>query len=197
MKCAVHTEVEATGYCRNCGKALCIECRRDVGSILYCEPCLAELVARPQPVAVPGAGNPGVAAILGIIPGLGAVYNGEYMKAVIHLLIFGGTIAILSSGQASPFEPLFGIFLAAFIIYMPIEAYRTAQAKARGQAPSTPLGDFGSQQPIGAIVLIALGSLFLLSNLGLLPLRQILQFWPVILIVLGVMMLRKRMQREP
>ena len=23
MKCAVHADVEATGYCRNCGKALC------------------------------------------------------------------------------------------------------------------------------------------------------------------------------
>ena len=41
MKCAVHSEVDATGYCRNCGKALCAECERNVRGALYCEDCLA------------------------------------------------------------------------------------------------------------------------------------------------------------
>ena len=45
MKCAVHAEVEATGYCRNCGKALCPACTREVKGALYCEECLAGLVA--------------------------------------------------------------------------------------------------------------------------------------------------------
>ena len=41
MKCAVHPEVDATGFCRNCGKALCAECARPVREVLYCENCLA------------------------------------------------------------------------------------------------------------------------------------------------------------
>ena len=49
MKCAVHTEVDATGYCRNCGKALCPACTREVSGMLYCEACLANLIAHPQP----------------------------------------------------------------------------------------------------------------------------------------------------
>ena len=34
MKCFHHAEVEATGYCRQCGKALCGDCRRDVRSVV-------------------------------------------------------------------------------------------------------------------------------------------------------------------
>ncbi len=47
---------------------------------------------------------------------------------------------------------------------------------------------------LGPIVLIALGVLFLLSNFGLLPrLWPLLaQWWPVILIVVGISMLVKR-----
>ncbi len=38
MKCAVHTEADASGYCRNCGKAMCSVCVRPVHDVLYCEP---------------------------------------------------------------------------------------------------------------------------------------------------------------
>jgi hypothetical protein len=46
----------------------------------------------------------------------------------------------------------------------------------------------------GAIILIVLGAIFLLSNLGLLPrLGPLLaQWWPLILIVVGVSMLVRR-----
>lgn len=45
----------------------------------------------------------------------------------------------------------------------------------------------------GAIVLILIGGIFLLINLGILPVAQLkallAQWWPVILIVIGVWML--------
>jgi hypothetical protein len=46
----------------------------------------------------------------------------------------------------------------------------------------------------GAIVLIIIGTLFLLSNLGVVPqLGPLLrQWWPLILIVIGVIMLVQR-----
>ena len=192
MKCAVHTEVDATGYCRNCGKALCATCTRDVRGVLYCEACLAALVAKP---ATPGAGNPALAAILGFVPGLGAVWNGEYVKALVHVVIFGGLITLLNSGRAEGYEALFGTLLAAFICYMPIEAYQTARAKMLGQETGGLIGELGGNQPVGAFVLIGLGVLFLLGNLRILSLGRLLDFWPVALIVLGLLMLRKRMQR--
>ncbi|HJY88546.1 MAG TPA: B-box zinc finger protein, partial [Candidatus Acidoferrales bacterium] len=112
MKCAVHAEVEATGYCRNCGKALCPQCTRDVRGILYCESCLADILSKPQPAA--RGSSPGLAAVLGFIPGLGAVYNGEYTKALIHVLIFAAFVGALSSDLGDPVEAVAGVLMAAF-----------------------------------------------------------------------------------
>src|ERR1700736_6315572 len=116
MKCAVHPEVDATGYCSNCGKAMCAACARPVRDTLYCEDCLAtRMGVGPTPAssftpsslppgssspprsysAAPGnaarhtAATPRVALVLGFVPGLGAIYNGEYNKAIIHIVIFG------------------------------------------------------------------------------------------------------------
>jgi hypothetical protein len=50
MKCAVHSDVDATGYCRNCGKAMCSACARPIRDVLYCEDCLATVMGHP-PVA--------------------------------------------------------------------------------------------------------------------------------------------------
>ena len=49
MKCAVHSEVDATGYCRNCGKPMCPTCIRPVRDVLYCEDCLATILGHPAP----------------------------------------------------------------------------------------------------------------------------------------------------
>src|SRR5271165_2127943 len=105
MKCAVHPEVDAAGYCRNCGKPMCPACVRPVRDVLYCEECLAQVMGIPAPqaadplgaqrapdaqgtlpaapaVARPGSASPALAFLLGFVPGLGAIYNGEYNKAM-------------------------------------------------------------------------------------------------------------------
>ena len=65
MKCAVHPEVDATGYCRNCGKALCTACSREVRGMIYCEACLADMVTRPQALpAAEGGRSPALATML-------------------------------------------------------------------------------------------------------------------------------------
>jgi len=48
--------------------------------------------------------------------------------------------------------------------------------------------------PVAAIILIVLGGLFLLANLGLIPRLGplIAQWWPLILIVVGVSLLWRR-----
>src|SRR5580704_7089333 len=109
MKCVVHPDVDATGYCRNCGKPMCPACIRPVRDVLYCEDCLATILGHPAPVPapaeapagylpptpmaavppVPGIGpNPVLAFFLGFLPGLGAFYNEQYGKGMIHLAIF-------------------------------------------------------------------------------------------------------------
>ena len=146
MNCANHVDIPATAYCRTCGKPVCANCARDVRGVIYCEVCLASQVRGtmpppPQPGAVtPGAptvasGSPGLAALLGFIPGVGAMYNGEYAKGFIHVLIFATLI-----WAADHVNDLFGLAIAAFCVYMPIEAYQTAKARSLGLQPPDPFG---------------------------------------------------------
>lgn len=211
MKCAVHPEVDATGYCRNCGKPVCAECAREVRGAIYDENCLAAMLAGPQvgavPIApgVPGApfqpvvrdSRPGTALALGFIPGLGAVYNGEYVKAIIHVLIFAGMIAALSSDLPAGMDAFMGIALGCFYFYMPIEAYRVAKARVEGQPEPASLVSSGpGKLPIGAMVLIGIGALLLANNFNLLEGDWFRKSWPAALVVLGIFILIDRVKKH-
>jgi hypothetical protein len=50
--------------------------------------------------------------------------------------------------------------------------------------------------PAGAIILIALGVLLLLDNLGVLSFRWLGEFWPIVLIALGIWLAARRMGRR-
>jgi len=198
MKCAEHPEVEAVGYCRQCGKPLCQSCTRDVRGALYCESCLASIVAAPQaPAARPSSGspNPGTALALGFIPGLGAVYNGEYIKGLIHVLIFGGIIAAFGMDLPWEVNTILAIALGCFYFYMPIEAHRVAKAKRGGEPEPKDLMVGEGNKPIGAIVLIALGVLFLLANFHLLWRDWFAKGWPLALIAIGIWIMTDRMRK--
>lgn len=196
MKCANHPFNDAVAYCGNCGRALCNDCKREVGGMIYCENCLAtRLRSSAPPWAAPGTGpSPGVALALGFIPGVGAIYNGQIIKAIIQVLVFGSIIA-LANRAPSPLDTICGLGVAAFYLYMVIDSYQTAKAKQVGQP--TPewlgLGDTNLKAPIGAALLIGLGILFLLDNLGIPVIRQIGRLWPVVLIVLGALLLQRRL----
>lgn len=198
MTCATHPELEATGFCRNCGKALCPACTREVNGALYCEPCLGALLAGTPPLPRPmkPGSNPGLAAVLGIIPGLGAVYNGQILKGVIHVLIFGGLIAMVNSDMPGGFDAFFGIAIAFFCLYMPVEAYRTAKARQLGEPEPPNLVEGPSSKPIGAFLLIAIGALLLLANFGLLQHDWFSKTWPVALIAVGGWLVWDRMKKD-
>jgi len=239
MNCANHPDAPAVAYCRTCGKPLCSTCSRDVRGVVYCEECLASHVAGTMPPAAgfvppvgerpPGTPSPALATILGFIPGVGAMYNGEFAKGFVHVLIFATLI-----WMADHVNGLFGIAIAAFYIYMPIEAYKTARAREMGlpapdplglnnlfrsgpppaaatgvpaaatSAPGTP-GDVPqtdavvdephSRMPIGAFILIGLGVLFLLDEMGALHFDWVWRFWPLILIAIGIRILMQRQRR--
>ena len=221
MKCAVHSDVDAVGYCRNCGKAMCSTCVRPVRDVLYCEECLATIVGIPAPppaVAAPPAGSPYqmpasslpptspsqsrsspvLAFFLGFLPGMGAFYNEQYGKGMIHLAIFlvlfiTGIDGSMSGGA----EAALWICVAGLWVYMPIEAYRTAKARQTGETVSDPLDSFTKERPIGPILLIGAGVLLLLHNFDWFPWYRISQFfWPAVLIGAGVLMMRNRLDRR-
>ncbi len=227
MKCAVHQDVDAIGYCRNCGKALCSVCARPIRDVFYCEDCLAGAVGippnpptsapyssgTPPYVAPPGpygppAGQPGVipphsrtassptiAFILGFCPGLGAIYNGEYNKALIHIVVFAAMIVGLSSDLGGGADTALGLLLGGFVFYMAFDSMRTAKAKQLGEVTVDPLESWSKERPIGPIILIGIGILFLLNNFAWFPFYRIERFWPLILIGVGVLMFRNRLGR--
>jgi hypothetical protein len=234
MNCALHTDIPAVAYCRTCGKALCEQCKRDVMGAIYCEPCLAARVhgaPQPQPIAAvpvivaPHLPNPGIAGALGLIPGVGAMYNGQFSKALVHVGIF---VALIMAADKIAGE--FGFLIPFFVFYMAFEAYQTAKAKQLGLVPPDPFGInrmFGVQEqpptqpvvarpsetsaipqsgmvvpvvpaavappaddsPTGAVVLVALGAIFLMSNFGLFRVGRL---WPLFLIGIGLWIAYKR-----
>ncbi len=130
-------------YCRTCGKPLSDATKREVYGVIYCEDCLASRVhgaqvagpGMPQPgtiAYVPSAPNPGLAFILGWIPGVGAMYNGQVAKGFVHVGIFALIITTLNSGNES-LQTFFALVLTGFIFYMPFEAYQTAKSLRMGQ----------------------------------------------------------------
>ncbi len=208
------TASPVAGYCRTCGRPLTAETKREVMGTLFCEDHVPNVnapphVEPPSPYAAgPGAssasgltGSPALAFILGLIPGVGAIYNAQYAKGFVHVLIFGLLVHGASTREINGgFEALFGLMIAAFTFYMAFEAYHTAKARLTGQ----PVEEFssvfpGGQKsgvPLAPILLIVLGVLFLLANFGWLPISEVLQFWPIGLILIGVYMLVNRVRGE-
>jgi len=214
---SIPPDAPIVGYCRACGKALDAASVHTAHGTIYCadhipaEPppgsgatdsaysspyTASPYTAAPPPVPHPEVA-PGVAFVLGLIPGVGAIYNGQYAKGLIHVFILGMLFTIVGSNDVGGFEPLFGVLIPGFWAYMAFEAYHTAGLRRRGQPvdefSSLVPGHGGSRFPVAPILLIALGVVFLLNNLEIFELRRMLRFWPVMLIVLGLYMLYLRM----
>jgi hypothetical protein len=140
-----------------------------------------------------------VAGILaGFFPfGVGAVYTGQYAKGLAHLAIFGLLIAGASAsdnGHSEALGVICGLGIAFFWVYQIIDSVRSAKAIQMAQPIPDPFGlgaTFGggakietSKIPMGAIVLILIGVLFLLNTMGLTEFGMG-RFWPLLLIALG------------
>lgn len=231
--CVNHPTVPATAFCRTCGKPLCEHCKKDVRGVVYCEDCLVahlQNVMPPPAASIPVAGapyidpatgyvrppstpNPTLAAFLGFIPGVGAFYNGQYQKGVVHVLMFPALIMLTNQND------IFGMLIPFYFFYMAWDAYMTAKSRVTGQPVPDPLGInnlFGMESktnssggdatntataeasgatpgaapksglagaPVGAFILIGLGVMFLLGDISH---HLVNNFWPVILIVIGV-----------
>src|SRR5512142_456009 len=104
MNCQKHPDVAAVAFCRTCGRPLCQNCQRTVQGTIVCEDHAPQPVVTPTAAPTANAVSPGLAFVLGLIPGVGAIYNGQYAKGVVHVVIFGMLISLVSSGAASGFE---------------------------------------------------------------------------------------------
>jgi hypothetical protein len=152
MHCVNHPEADVQSFCQNCGKPLCAACVRKMASgQVLCEPCVTVTGGDPSqtywqgpgnvppgqipPFFIPSRGpNPSVAAVLGLIPGVGAMYNGQLFKGLIHVVIFAVLVSITDH------YPIFGLFIAGWVLYQSFEAFHTAKARRDGLPVPDPFG---------------------------------------------------------
>ena len=142
--------------------------------------------------------SPVAAGILsGICPGIGQIYNGEFMKGILFLIIFAGAISI----QHHAGQPLQTFIMIGFYVFQIIEAVNTAKAiniralssTGAETAPAAfspfPVKPAASGSVFWGLVLMALGGLFLLGNFDLIDYDRIFDFWPLIVILIGLKMI--------
>jgi hypothetical protein len=135
-----------------------------------------------------------------IFPGIGQIYNGQYVKGVLFLAVFTGLITM----QHHAGQPFQALMLAGFYIFQIIEAAQSARevnrlALGENNGPAGPGAAAPLAAPLAAqvrsgsvfwgIVLMALGGIFLLGNFEIIDYDRIFDFWPVIVIVIGLKMI--------
>ncbi|MGB8958262.1 MAG: DUF5668 domain-containing protein [Candidatus Aminicenantales bacterium] len=135
--------------------------------------------------------SPGFAGVLGIFPfGVGALYNGQYTKALLYLVIFAG----LTSMQGHGGQPFVALLLTGFIVFQffdNIQSARAINAAALGEAPARaaaqPLPEIASSGSIfWGIVLIVLGAVLIMANFEVISYDALFDFWPIAVIVVGL-----------
>jgi len=159
MQCVNHPDKEVQSFCQHCGKPICASCVRTTASgQIFCESCFASTGGgtNPGPIppgqvppfyAIPQPGpNPAAAAVLGLIPGVGAMYNGQLFKGLIHILVFAVLVSITDH------HGIFGLFIAGWVLYQSFEAFHTAKARRDGMPVPDPFGlnEVGNWLNLGA-----------------------------------------------
>jgi len=130
-----------------------------------------------------------------IIPSLGHIYLGFYKQAFTIMLVFASVIMLLTTG--SGLEPLLGIMLGFLYFYQIFDAGRRASLYNRvletGQAGLSPEQiEIPETNPFaGGVIMVVIGSLALLNTLFDFSMYWLADWWPVIMIVLGVWLIRK------
>lgn len=198
MNCAYHSQNVAVVQCNGCGKALCPACDHRIKGFPYCQDCIVQgvdlLRQQNQSDYVPFVRkrtSPIIATLLSfIVPGLGAAYNGQTVKALVYFAVFVGLfqMAVLTGGT-----PLFVLGFIGMWFFAALDAWRTAQMIRSGLTPDIAedifVKRFTGNPKLWGIVLAVLGGAFVLQ--GVLPIRGLMRgLVPALLIGLGIYILR-------
>src|SRR5213593_4405913 len=209
MTCNYHQKNAATVQCSQCARPLCLACDHRIRGFPFCQDCIVAGVEmlRYQQSRTSDAHvirrktSPFVATLLSFfVPGLGAAYNGQTSKAIVHFAIFASffQMAVVTDGVT-----FFVLGVAGTWLFAAVDACRTAQLMRAGLAPDAEEDAITRQlygNPLAwGITLLVLGSMFLAHTLlGVqFPMRRAL---PLGLVILGGYILfdylKRRRRRE-
>lgn len=190
--------------CNGCGKPLCPACDHRIKGFPYCQDCIVQgvdLLRQQNRTSyapfIKKRTSPFIAAALSfVIPGLGAAYNGQTVKALVYFGIWAGLLQ-LSLITGTPLFALLSVGMWAFAL---LDAWRTAQMIRSGLTPDIAedifVRRFSGNPKLWGTALTVLGAAFLLQRVfefrGLM--RVVL---PLSLIVLGIYVLRGYVFKQP
>lgn len=204
MNCAYHSQNVAAVQCNGCGKPLCPACDHRIKGFPYCQDCIVEGVDLLRQQAntnyvpfVKKKTSPLVATFLSfILPGLGAAYNGQTVKAFVYFAVFIGLfqMAVLTGGT-----PLFVLGFIGMWFFSALDSWRTAQMIRSGLTPDIAedifVKRFTGNPKLWGIILTVLGSAFLLQSVF--NIRGLMRgLVPAMLIGLGIYILRGYIFKE-
>lgn len=202
MFCVFHPTNASTANCSGCNRPLCASCDHRIKGHPYCEDCIvrgvdtlrrpaampivAPFVPVPRHPVLPGP-SPTRATLCALVPGLGAVYNRQNFKGLVH---FVATVGLISLSDATDL-PFFGIGGGVFYLFTIIDANRTAKAIAAGIDPSEDEQRIkwmlAKYKPVWGMLLCAVSVLVVLSTLPGLPIGiSPARMWAIILFLVGI-----------
>ena len=200
MNCSYHTSSAARVQCTSCARGLCPVCDHRIKGYPYCQDCIVmgiESLSRNYYNDNRPKSKSRLAALCALLPGMGAVYNRQNVKAVVHF------ITIVGLFQLTRLRVVSGVFgLAGFLtyIYSIVDAYRTSQLIAQGESPAADEERFKrmlvKRAPVVGGVLILTGLLLVVGLVQPLSFITFARLFPVALILLGGYLLTTYFKRS-
>ncbi len=200
MNCAYHSHNGATVSCNGCGKPLCPACDHRIKGFPYCQDCIVlgvDLLRNHYQSSnsshIKTQTSPFAALILSFIcPGLGAAYNGQTHKALIHFAISVGLFQMAINLKM----PLLVFGVLGMWLYSAVDAWKTARLIRSGAKPDLAedilVQRFSGNPKLWGILLTVLGATFLLRMAFGKDFSHLMNFLlPFLLIGLGFYILRK------
>lgn len=213
MKCANHSERDATQVCGLCGNNFCEECLIRLGAADYCKECLEkkmkegkvpDLDCKDAHAAIRSTDKKSRfwAFVFSLVPGVGYLYLGLMNRGLQTMALFFGTIFAASFIN---FEQLMGLVVPVTMFYSIFDTQQMVKSINSGeQVEDKQLFDFKSitinQSWIG-YAFVVIGILALLN--GVLP-QYIPGFYvfrsflpPLLVIGVGVLILYRSTRKVP
>lgn len=200
MKCSYHQTNLASARCSCCQRSICPACDHRIKGSPYCQDCIVagiEMLRRPRGERIdsrsssrPEEKSPLIAMLLGLIPGLGAAYNGQNVKALVHFVVTMG-LWMLADVFHSTLEAALAMTGVAFYLYTLYDAFASAQRQRAGvdlQVEDERIKLFLRQHThLCGGLLVSIGALAIIN--AVFP-QYLYRLWPLLLILTGLFLLR-------
>ncbi len=190
MNCIHHPEIGAVAECQICKKSYCASCIGNIGKDPVCTDCAVSAVKQYSETCSNETRNisPVAAGWLALIPCVGAIYNGTYVRALYQFIGFVVINELMTGHMGFGFPATM-----IFYVFTIIDAVRTAKAIRNGTytPEQFPLDRQLGGKLVTGLLLMLIGALFLLNNLDV-NLEVIHRYWPVLIIAFGLYMVFSR-----